>query len=179
MCIYMCIYIYIYRCLTCRDYDLVDLWWDLLLSRSAVSNSVTPWTAARQASLSFTISWNLLKLMSVESVMPSHIHLILCHPLLFCLQSFLASGSFIMRQLFSLGGQSFGASASASVLPMNIQGWFPLGLTGLIPLWSKGLSRVFSSTAVWKHRFWYQEICFSVSGSATVWMLWGGKCYHR
>ena len=81
----------------------------------------TSWIAAHQASLSFTISWNLLKLMSVESVMPSHIHLILCHPLLFCLQSFLASGSFIMRQLFSLGGQSFGASASASVLPMNIQ----------------------------------------------------------
>ena len=64
----------------------------------------------------------------------------------FCLQSFPASGSFPMSRLFTSGGQSTGASASASVLPMNIQGWFPLGLTGLISLLSKGLSRVFSST---------------------------------
>ena len=64
----------------------------------------------------------------------------------FCLQSFPASGSFPMSRVFTSGGQSIGASASASVLPMNIQGWFPLGLTGLISLLSKGLSRVFSST---------------------------------
>ena len=63
-----------------------------------------------------------------------------------CLQSFPASGSFPMSQLFASGGQSIGASASASVLPMNIQDWFPLGLTGLLSLQSKGLSRVFSST---------------------------------
>ena len=67
------------------------------------------------------------------------------------LQSFPASGSFQMSQLFTSGGQSIGASASASVLPMNIQGWFPLGLTGLISLQFKGLSRVFSSTTIWKH----------------------------
>ena len=67
------------------------------------------------------------------------------------LQSFPASGSFLMSQLFASGGQSIGALASASVLPMNIQGWFPLGLTGLISLLSKELSRVFSSTTVWRH----------------------------
>ena len=68
-----------------------------------------------------------------------------------CLQSFSASGSFLMSQYFISGGQSVGASAWASALPMNIQDWFPLGLTGLISLKSKGLSRVFSSTTVLKH----------------------------
>ena len=83
-----------------------------------------------------------------------------CHPTMSssvvpfsCPQSFPASGSFPMSQLFTSGGQSIGASASASVLPMNIQGWFPLGLTGLISLLSKGLSRIFSSTTVRKHQF--------------------------
>ena len=71
----------------------------------------------------------------------------------FCFQSFPASGSFPMSQLFASGGQSIRASASALVLPMNIQGWFPLGLTGLISLQSKGLSRVFSSTTIRKHHF--------------------------
>ena len=70
-----------------------------------------------------------------------------------CLQSFLALGSFKMSWLFTSGGQSIGASASASVLPMNIQGWFPLGLIGLISLQSKGLSRVFSNTTVGKCQF--------------------------
>jgi len=70
-----------------------------------------------------------------------------------CPQSFPASGSFPRSRLFSSGGQSIGASASASVLPMNIQGWFPLGLSGLIFLQSTGLSRVFSSTTVRKHQF--------------------------
>ena len=112
----------------------------------------TPWTAARQASLSITSSWNLLKLMSVESVMPSN-HLILCCPRLPCLQSFPASGSFLMNHLFTSGGQRIGTSVSASVFPMNIQNWFPLGLTGLIYLQSKGLSRVFSNTTVQKHQF--------------------------
>ena len=70
-----------------------------------------------------------------------------------CLQSFPASGSFQMSQLFTSGGQSIGASALASVLPMNIRDWFPLGLSGLISLQSKGLSRVFSNTTVEKHQF--------------------------
>ena len=70
-----------------------------------------------------------------------------------CIQSFPASGSFQMSQFFPSDGQSIGTSASASVLPMNIQDWFPLGLTGLISWQSKGLSRVFSNTTVQKHQF--------------------------
>ena len=70
-----------------------------------------------------------------------------------CLQSFPASGSFPMSQLFTSGGQSIGASALASVLPMNIQDWSPLGWTDCISLQSKGLSRVFSNNTVWKHKF--------------------------
>ena len=96
---------------------------------------VTPQTAACQASLSLTISLNLLRLMSIESVMPSN-HLNLSS----CLQFFPPSGSW----LFPSGGQSIGASASASILPMNIQEWFRWGLTGFIFLQSKWLSRVFS-----------------------------------
>ena len=102
---------------------------------SHVQLFATPWTAAWQASLSFTISLSLLRFMPIESVMLSN-HLILCHPLLICLQSFPASGSFPMSRLFTSGGPSTGASASASVLPMNIQSWFPLGLSGLITLLS-------------------------------------------
>ena len=81
----------------------------------------TPWTAAHQASLSFTNSRSLLKLMSSESVMPSN-HLIFCRPLSSCPQSFAASVSFPMSLFFTPGGQSIGASASASVISMNIQG---------------------------------------------------------
>ena len=74
------------------------------------------------------------------------------------LQSFPAPGSFQMSQLFAWGGQSIGVSALASVLPMNIQGWFPLGLTGWISLQSKGLSRVFSNTTVQKHQFFSVQL---------------------
>ena len=70
-----------------------------------------------------------------------------------CPQSFPASGTFQMSQLFTSGGQSIGVSASATVLPMNIQDWFPLGWTGWISLQSKGLSRVFPNTTVRKHQF--------------------------
>ena len=74
------------------------------------------------------------------------------------LQSFPASGSFPMSQFFASGGQSIGVSASASVLPMNIQDWFPLGWTGWISLQSKGLSRVFSNTTVQKHQFFCAQL---------------------
>ena len=120
----------------------------IVWSLSHVWLFVTLWTACK-ASLSFTISWNFLKLMSIESVMPSN-HLVSVIPFS-CLQSFPASGSFPISQLFASGGQSIGASASVSDLPMNIQGWFPLGLTGFISLLSTGLSRVFSNTTVRKH----------------------------
>ena len=112
---------------------------------------MTPWTAACQASLSFTISKSLLKLMCIESVIPSKKHLMLCRPLLFLSSIFPSIRVFPVSQFFASGGQRFGTSASASVLPMNIQDWFPLGLTSLISSQSKGLSRVFSSTIVGKH----------------------------
>ena len=104
-----------------------------------------PWTAACQASLSITNSQSLLKVTSIELVMPSN-HLIFCHPLLLLPQSFPKSGSFQMSQFFASGGPSIGVAASASVLPMNIQDWSPLGSTGLISFLSKGFSRVFSNT---------------------------------
>ena len=113
---------------------------------------VTTWIAARQASLSSTISWSLLLLMSIESVDHPTISFSVIS-FFSCPQSFPASGSFPVNRLFTLGGWSIGASASASFLPMNIHGWFPLGLTGLISLLSKALSRVFSSTILWKHQF--------------------------
>ena len=89
-----------------------------------------------------------------------------CHPTISsfaisfssCLQSFPVSGSFQMSQFFASGGQSIGVSASASVLPMNIQDWFPLGCTGWISLQSKGLSRVFSNTTVQEHRFFGAQL---------------------
>ena len=95
-------------------------------------------------------------------------HLIFCRPLSPCFQFFPLSGSFLMSQLCTAGGQSIGTSASTSVLPMNIQGWFPLGLPGLIFLQAKGLSRVFSNTTVQKHQF------FGVSWSNShihTWLL--------
>ena len=104
---------------------------------------VTPWTAACQASLSFTISWSLLKLRSVESVMPSN-HLILCCPLLLLPSIFPSIGSFPVSRLFTSGGQSIGTSASASVLPVNVQDWFLLGLCSL----SSQFSQYFSVTFV-------------------------------
>ena len=121
-------------------------------SLSRVRLFVTPRTAARQASLFFTVSLSLFKLMSIQSAMPSS-NLILCRPLLLPPLIFPASGSFPMSQLFTSGGQSIGASASASVPLLNIQDRFPLGLTGWISLQSKGLSRVFCNTTVQKHQF--------------------------
>ena len=102
-----------------------------------------------------------------------------CHPTILssvvpfssCLQSFPASGSFPMSQFFTSGGQSIGVSASASVLPMNIQDWSPLGWTGLISLQSKGLSRVFSNTTVQKHQFF--------SAQLSLWsnFIFPGRCF--
>ena len=89
-------------------------------SLSHVQLFETPWTAAHQASLSFTIAQSLLKLMSIESVMPFN-HLLLCHPFSSNLQSFPAPWSFPVSQFFTSGGQSVGVSPSGSVLPMNIQ----------------------------------------------------------
>ena len=88
-----------------------------------------------------------------------------------CLQSFLASGSFPMSQLFSWGGQSIGASASVSVPPMNTQDWFPLGSTGLISLQSKGLSRIFSNTTAQKHQFFSAQLSLWSNSHIHTWLL--------
>ena len=104
-----------------------------------------PMTAARQASVSFIISQSLLKFLSTELVMPSN-HLIFCRSLLLLPSIFPSIRIFSNESALHISGQSSGASASAAVLPMNIQDWFPLGLNGLISLLSKGLSRVMGST---------------------------------
>ena len=130
-------------------------WWYHISSvqlLSCVWLFATPWTVARQASLSITKSQSPPKPMSIESVMPSS-HLILCCHCLLLPSIFPSIRVFQMSQLFVSGGQSIGVSASASVLPTNTQDWSPLGWTGWISLWSKGLLRVFSKTIVQKHLF--------------------------
>ena len=102
-----------------------------------------------------------------------------CHPTISssvvpfssCPQSLPASGSFPMTQLFTWGGQSIGVSASAPVLPMNIQDWSPLGWTGCISLQSKGLSRVFSSTTVQKHQFFGAQLSSQSNSHIHTWPL--------
>ena len=131
----------------------------------------TPWTIAHQASLYFSISrvcsnscslsrWCYLTISSSVARFST------------CPQSFPSSGSFPMSLLFASGGQSIGASASASVLPMNIQGWYPLGLTGLISLLSKGLSRVLCRTTIWKYQFFGTQSFFMVQLSYLYMTTW-------
>ena len=127
----------------------------------------TPWTAARQVSLSFTVSLSWLSscpfsLWCRPTISSSVV------PFSSCLQSSPASGSFPMSCLFASGGQSIGASAW--VLPMNIQDWCPLRLTGLISLLSKGLS-VFSSTTVQKHQFFGTQPSLWSSSKIHTWLL--------
>ena len=119
-----------------------------------------------QVSLSITSSQSLFKLMSIESMMASISSSVVpfSH-----LQSFPASGSFLMSQFFGSGSQSIGASVS--VLPLNIQDWFPLGLTGLISLQSKGLSRVFSNTTVQKHQFFGAQLSLWSNSHIHTWLL--------
>ena len=100
-------------------------------------------------------------------------------PFSFCLQSFPASRAFLMSQLFASGGQGIGASASASVLPMNILDWFPLGWTGLISLPFNGLSRVFCNTTVQKHQFfvtqpslWLNLYFYMTTGKTIALTIW-------
>ena len=124
-------------------------------SLSRVPLFVTPWTAACQDSLSITDSWSLLKLISVESIMPSN-HLILCHPLLPPPLIFPSIRSFQMSQFFDSGGQSIWVSASASVLPLNTQDWFLLGWTDWISLLSKILK--IPTKVCWSHQ-WIWKSC--------------------
>ena len=125
----------------------------LLFSHCHVQFFVTPWTAENQAILSFTISWSLLKFMSIESVILSNHHILCCFLLLLpsVFPRIRVFSSELALPIFK--EWNIGVSGSASALPMNIQDWFPLGLTGLISLHIKGLSRVFSSTTVQMHQF--------------------------
>ena len=126
-------------------------------SLSCVWFFATPWTAARQASLSITNSRSLLKLMSIESVMPSN-HLSLCRPLLLPLSIFLSIRVFSKESILCIRWPKNWISAAASVLPVNIQDCSPLGWTGWISLQSKGLLRVFSNTTVQKHQFFGAQL---------------------
>ena len=103
-----------------------------------------------------------------DAIQPSHPNIT---PFSSCPQSFPASGSFLMSQLFASGGQNIGVSASTSVLPMNIQDWFPLGLTDLISSLSKGLSRVFSNTTVQKHKFFGAQLSSQSNSRIHTWLL--------
>jgi len=146
---------------------------DLLRSVQSLSRVrffATPWTAAHQAFLSITNSQSLLKLMSIQSVMPSN-HLILRHPLLFLPSIFPSIRVFSLVTSSHQEGKSIGVSASASVLPVNIQDWFPFGWTGWISLQSKRRSRVFSNTTVQKHQFFGVQPSLWSSSHIHTWLL--------
>ena len=119
-------------------------------SLSCVWLFATPWTAAHQASLSFTISRSLLKFMSIESIMPSN-PLIVCHSLLFLPSIFPSISVFSNELALHVRWSNYWRFSFTSVLPMNIQDWFPLGWTGLTSLLSRGFSGVFSDTTVQKY----------------------------
>ena len=138
-------------------------------SLSRVRLFATPWIA-RQASLSITISRSSLRLMSIESMMPSS-HLILGHPFLLLPPIPPSIRVFSNESLFAWGGQSTGVSASASFLPKKSQGWSPSEWTGWISLQSKGLSRVFSSTAVQKHPFFGAQPSSQSNSHNHTWLL--------
>ena len=147
-------------------YSLVDQLWSVQFIHSVMSDSLRPhglqharlpWPSptSRACSNSYPLSpWSTISdIRDQPSTISSSVI-----SFSFCLQFFPASESFPMSQFFTSGGQSTGVSASASVLPMNIQDWFPLGWTGCISLQSKRLSRVFSNTTVQKHQSWSNDI---------------------
>ena len=139
-------------------------------SLSRVRLFATPWTVARQASLSITNS------QAYSNSCPLSRR---CHPTISssvvpfssCLPSFPEWGSFLVSEFFTSGGQSIRVSASALVLPVNIQDWFSLGWTGWISLQSKGLSRVFSNTTVQKHQFFSAQLSLWSNSHIHTWLL--------
>ena len=141
----------------------------LLFIHEVMSNTCDPRKVARQASLSFTISWICTNSCSLSqcyhpTTSPSFVPFS-------CPQAFPASESFLMSQFFASGGQIIGTSASVSVFPMNIQGWLPLGLIKLTSLQSKGLSRVFSNTTIWKHQFFSAQPSLWSNSHIHTWPL--------
>ena len=128
---------------------------------------VTPWTAACQASLSITNSESLLKLMSIALLMPSN-HLNFCCPPFLLPSIFPSIRVFSNESIICIRWQRIGVS---SILPMNIQDWFPLGWTGWICLQSKGLSRIFSNTTVQKHQFFGTQLSSQSNSHIHAWLL--------
>ena len=156
----------------CLFYVLLNI--DSLCCCCSVSQSYlilcTSMDCRLQASLSFTIAHSLLKLMSVKSVTPSN-HLILCRPLLLP-SIFPGIRVFSNKSVLHIRWPKYWSFlASASVLPMNIQDWFPLGLTGLISLQSKGLSRVFFNTTFQKHQFVGTQLSLRFNSHIHTWLL--------
>ena len=145
-----------------------DTGWGVLAVVQSLS-CVWPPVTYECSTPSFTVSW-LLSFIPLSQW---------CHPTIsssavlfsFCLQSFPSPGSFPMSWFFPSGGQTIGALASASALPMNIQDWFPLGLTGLISLQSKGLSGVFSSATIWRHQFFGTQPSLWSNSHIHTWLL--------
>ena len=156
--------------LSLENLEAIAEWFVIFQSVSHVWLFVISYTATCKVPLSFTISQSVLKVMSTESMMLSN-HLILCHSLFIfpCLSQH--QGLFQWVSSSPPGGQSIGASASASVFPMNIQWWFPLVLTGLISLLSKWLSRVFSNTTIQKYQFFSTQISLWSNSHICTWIL--------
>ena len=143
MCVHMCVWVYVYQL---SSVQLLSHFW-----------LCDPMVSVCQASLSITNTCSLLKFMSIESVMPSN-HLILCCPFLLQLSIFLSIRVSFTESILPIRCQSFGVLASAWVLPMNIQDWFPLGWTCWISLQFKGVSRVFSNTTIQKNQFFGAQL---------------------
>ena len=143
-------------------------------SLSLVWLLVTLWTAACRGSLSFTVSWSLLKFISIELVILSN-HLVLYHPLLLLPSIFPSIRVFSNELTLHIRDQSIGASTwlllNNNNLPMIIQGWFPLGWTDLISLQSKELSKVFSSPTTQKHQPFGTQPCLWSNPSIRMWLL--------
>ena len=138
-------------------------------SLSRVRLFVTPWTAARQASLPITNFWSLLKLMSIVSVMPAS-HLILCHPLLLLPPIPPSIRVFSSESALHIRWPKYW-SFSFNILPVNIQDWSPLGWTGWISLQSRGLGRVFSNTTVQKRQFFGAQLSLQSKSHIHRWPL--------
>ena len=155
---------------TQNDWLLYFKWGDCLVAVIQWLSHVTPWTAAHQAPLPFSISWSLLKFMSIDSVMLSN-HLILCCPLLLLPSVFPSIRVFSNESGICIRWLKYW-SVSFSISPsMNIQNWFPLGWTGWISLQSKGLSRVFSNTTVQKHQFFSTQLSLWFNSHIHTWLL--------
>ena len=136
---------------------------------SHVQLFATPWTAARQVSLSITNSRNLIKLISIKLVMASN-HFILCHLLLNLPSIFSSIGVFSNVSVLHIRWPKYW-SFSFSISTSFKKGWFPLRLTGLISLQSKGLSRVFSNTTVQKHQFFGTQLSLWYHSNIHTWLL--------